>query len=68
MLVHITAFTGCVGNRACERDHITKLFRAQIPLITSGKKYYFKLGYTHIHTLYILTFCNATVLMKPSVL
>jgi len=46
ILTHITAFTGCVGKRAYERDHITKLFPSQIPLITSGKKYYFKLGYT----------------------
>jgi hypothetical protein len=35
--MRITALTGCVGNRAYERDYITKLFREQIPLITSGK-------------------------------
>jgi hypothetical protein len=45
--LHITAFAGCVDNRAFERDYITKLFRAQIPLITTGMKYYFKLGYTY---------------------
>jgi hypothetical protein len=29
--MHITAFAGCVDNRAFERDYVTKLFRAQIP-------------------------------------
>jgi len=36
--MHITAFAGCVGHRAYEPGHIMKLFRAQIPLINSGKK------------------------------
>ena len=35
--MHVTAFRGCVGNRAYERDHIMELFRAQAPLTSSVK-------------------------------
>ena len=36
-IMRIAAFGGCVGKRAYERDCITKLFRARIPLRTSRK-------------------------------